>query len=232
MAFNAPTRGEFGTAILRVLRDPAGDVFPAEAINDFIAQAMADLSAYRPKEAREVATWPLPTDYVPFEDFTAIWKVEVLIQNLNNEYVRSIAIPYVSNSADDNRAGWDFYGGQLLISPFWTYRINSATADQPAEIAVFGYQDRTIPLDDSDILDLSDATDYLCATNHCKYQGFELLTHDRALYQQWIAATNNTDVSPTQLQGMAMLSETTYQKSRSRNTVLRRMPAASYVTAH
>ncbi len=232
MAFTAPTRGEFGTAVLRVLRDPTGSIFPAEAINDFINQGMADLSAYRPKEAREIAEWPLNIVDPPFLDFSAVFKVEIRALHPTSPSVRTITIPYASSNSDENRAGWDFFAGELLLSPFWAERIDKRAAQQYIELVVSGYQDRALPLLDEDILDLTSATDYLCLTDHCKWQGFELLTHDRALYQQWIAATNNTDVSPTQLQGMSMLSETTYQRTRSRNTMLRRVPSAAYVTAH
>lgn len=230
MAFAPPLRSELGTTVSRALRDPNGSVFPAETINDFIGQAMADLSAYRPKEMREVAAWPLP-DPSPFVDLTAVWKVEVRILNNVNDYVRTLTIPYGDPSGGSNRAGWDFYAGELLIPPFWTTRIDAATVNQVSEMWVYGYADRDIPTDDFEVLDLQDTTDYDCVLNHCKSLGFELLNHDRALYQQWIAATNNTDVSPTQLSGMLNQAESTFQRSRSRNTKLRRVPVGDALTA-
>lgn len=225
--FSAPTRLEMQATVLRALRDPNGTVFPPETINDFISQAMADLSGYRPKEKRETAAWPLDIYTPPFGQFTAIWRVEV--QVADTARLRTISIPYGDSSAQSNRAGWDFYEGQLVLSAFWVTRIDATVGDYPADMVVWGYADRDIPLDDDEILDLTDATDYLCVTNHCKSQGFELLNHDRALYQQWLASTNNTDVSPTQLQGMYSQSEATFQRSRARNTKMRRMPSSDYV---
>jgi hypothetical protein len=222
-----------GATILRALRDPNGSVFPAATVNDFIDQAMADLSAYRPKELRETAVWPFTSDPLPFLDFTSIWKVEVHVLTSTNNYIRTIFIPYGDSNSAENRAGWDFYAGELTIPEFWSKRIDAlVTQGYPTEMQVYGYADRDLPTDDAEILDLSDVTDYNCVLNHCKSMGFELLTHDRALYQQWLAATNNTDVSPTQLGGMATFAEGTYQRVRARNTKMRRVPSGDYVHAH
>lgn len=230
MVFAAPTRSEMATTVLRALRDPGGTVFPVETINDFINNALADLSAYRPKEVVETAAWPLDIFTPPFQEFTAVWRVEVRVQDAGGlSDLRTIFIPYGDPSGVGNRAGWDFYGGQLIIPTWWSTRIDGTVGDSPAECVVWGYGDRDLPDDDASILDLNDATDYLCVTNHCKSQGFELLTHDRALYQQWLAATNNTDVSPTQLSGMVNQAEATYQKSKARNSKTRRMPSSDYL---
>ncbi len=231
MAFDPPLRSEMGAVVLRALRDPSGSVFPIETVNDFISQAMADLSAYRPKEGREIAAWPLDTGVPPFSDFTSVWKVEFRISQSNN-YVRTIGVPYGDSNSAENRAGWDFYGGQLILPPFWLTRLEAAAGNSPSEMVVWGYQDRTLPVAETDVLDLTDATDYNCVLTHCKALGFELLTHDRALYQQWLAATNNTDVSPTQLSGMAGQAEGTFQRTRSRNTKMRRIPSGDYLYAH
>lgn len=230
MAFDPPLRSEMGEVVLRALRDPNGSVFPIETINDFIQQAMADLSAYRPKEARQIAEWPLDTPS-PITGFTSVWKVDFVVARTSG-YATTIGIPYGDSNSAENRAGWDFYAGELLLPPFWLVRLAAAAGDAPAELWVWGYQDRDLPIDDGDVLDLTDATDFNCVLNHCKALGFELLTHDRALYQQWLAATNNTDVSPTQLSGMVGQAEATFQRSRARNTKMRRVPSGDYLHAH
>jgi hypothetical protein len=232
VAFDPPLRSEMGAVVLRALRDTKGSVFPAETVNDFISQAMADLSSYRPKEAREVAAWPLDLPpAAPFQDFTSIWKVDFRVST-SSTVVRVIGIPYGDSNSAENRAGWDFYAGQLIIPTFWLNKLDATAGDNPAEMVVWGYQDRAIPVSDGDVLDLTDAADYNCVLNHCKALGFELLTHDRALYQQWLAATNNTDVSPTQLSGMAGQAEGTFQRTRSRNTKMRRIASGDYVHAY
>jgi hypothetical protein len=230
VVFSAPSRSEMQTIIWRALRDPNGTVFPPDTVNDFIAQALSDLSGYRPKEQVETAVWPLDIYTPPFTDFTAIWKVEVVVvDDPTSTDIRTISIPYADASSETNRAGWDFFGGSLILPAFWSTRINATIGDNDANMVVWGYTDRDQPDDDDSILDLADSTDFLCAVNHCKSQGFELLTHDRALYQQWLAATNNTDVSPTQLTGMYNQAESSYQHSRARNTKMRRMPTSAFV---
>ena len=102
-----------------------------------------------------------------------------------------------------------------------------ADAGWGIELVVFGYADRDLPAAEDDILDVTDNTDYNCVLTHCKHLGFELLNHDRSLYQQWLAATNNTDVSPTQLQGMTAGAEQYYEKTRRRSTLIRRVPSGS-----
>lgn len=234
MPLNPPSLNDMGAIVLRALRDINGSVFPSATVADFIVQAMADLSAYRPKEMREVSIWPLVSDpYPPFTTFTSIWKVEFRVLNGQNNYIKTIGIPYGDSNSAENRAGWDFYDSTLWLPPFWDSRLNAAVASgAPAELWVWGYADRALPEDDTDILDLTDVTDYNCILTHCKALGFELLTHDRALYQQWLAATNNTDVSPTQLSGMVNQAEATYQRTRARNTKMRRVPSGDYIYAH
>jgi hypothetical protein len=227
--FTAPTRLEMQATVLRALRDPNATVFPPETINDFINLALADLSGYRPKELRESADWPLDTDTPPFTSFIAVWRVSVNIHTDSIGNQQTVILPYADSSNITNRVGWDFYENELTIPGWWVLRINAMAQNYWTQMRVWGYTDRTQPVDDDSILDLLDATDYLCVTNHCKAQGFELLNHDRALYQQWLAQTNNTDVSPTQLQGMYSQAEATFQRSRARNTKMRRMPSAEYV---
>src|SRR6476620_1233860 len=102
-----------GAVVLRALRDTKGSVFPAETVNDFISQAMADLSSYRPKQVRQVAAWPLDIAVPPFQDFTSIWKVDFRVTTGGTD-VRVIGIPYADGSSVENRAGWDFYAGELI----------------------------------------------------------------------------------------------------------------------
>lgn len=228
MAYDAPTRSEMRVAALRSLRDPGGSVFASDVVNGFIDEALSDLGNYRAKEAHEVADWPLSVvPPVPFSSFVAVWMVQSRVAVGDNPGdVRVTTIPVTGHGSGDARAGWEFYQHQVVLSDSWVARLTAITDQgRTCELAVWGYADRDLPVNDADVLDLEDNTDYLCVLNHCKHLGFELLNHDRSLYQQWLAATNNTDVSPTQLQGMAASAEQTFDRMRSRNVRLRRIPA-------
>jgi hypothetical protein len=221
MAFSPPTRTEMTEVILRALRDPTASVFPVTTIADFINEALSDLSVYRPIENTEVCAF-VAGGPISVETFTSVWRVELVV-TLTNGRKRATILPRADNSV--GRAGWDFYGGQTYISyPFLT---QAEALDNlyggTAEWHIFGYADRAYPAGDDSVLDLRDATDYACLLAHCKALGFELLTHDRSLYQQWLAATNNTDVSPTQLSGMSNMADAAFQRQRARNTKVRRV---------
>jgi hypothetical protein len=226
MPFESPTLSAMRTVVLRSLRDPDGDVFPTETITDFICQALSDLSDYRPKEVSIVQVWPIvDLDPPPFAGLTAVWMVQYRVAYDANT-IRTTTIPPAGNAAGDSRAGWSFWDKQVLLPPMYASRMTAiSNAGWPTEMVVWGYGDRDQPVVDEDVLDLEDSSDYLCVLNHCKHLGFELLNHDRALYQQWIAATNNTDVSPTQLQGMSAVAEQTYDRTRRHNIRLRRVTA-------
>jgi hypothetical protein len=228
VAFVAPSRADMQAIVLRALRDPNGEVFLPETINDIINEGLSDLSSYRPKDAVEVQPWPLVTDPMPFIGFIDIWSVQyrVIDPNDSTHYVQQTTIPFVGRGTYEARNGWDYFAHALTLSDMWSRQLSGLTAQSwSVELVVLGYADRDLPDADDDILDLEESVDYLCLLNHCKALGMELLTHDRSLYQQWAQATNNTDVSPTQLQGMATLAAQTYDRMRSRNIRLRRIPA-------
>ena len=160
-----------------------------------------------------------------FSTFSDVWMVQYRVGTGDRD-MRVTTIPPTGHGSNQQRAGWSFYQKRVVVSDNWARQMQSAVdSGHPVEMVVWGYADRDLPLSDDDVLDLADNTDYLCVLNHCKHLGFELLAHDRSLYQQWLAATNNTDVSPTQLLGMVSSAEQTYDRMRRRNTVLRRPPA-------
>ena len=233
MVYAAPTRSVFRTTVLRALRDPNGAVFNAATVNDFIAEAIMDLSSYRPQEITRSQAW-LPDSWSPdaalTEGVSDVWQVVARTNNLEPSE-RTLFIPHADYQTD--RAGWDFLNATgLRISRFWIGRLQAwAERDDSLTLSIFAYSYRDLPVSDSSVLDLQSVVDQFCVLQHCKMLGFQMLSHDRALYQQWLAATNNTDVSPTQLNGMLTTSESSYDRARRRNTILMRRPTNNYPTA-
>jgi predicted AlkP superfamily pyrophosphatase or phosphodiesterase len=122
------------------------------------------------------------------------------------------------------RNGWDFFHGRVRLGRVnwnmlwgWSKAING-----PLDFILFGYEDRQLPATDGDILDFWDTIDYVCTLRYCRMLSFQMLNNDRALYQQWLASTNNTDVSPTQLQGMLNQAQNEVDRQRKRNLLIRR----------
>jgi hypothetical protein len=231
VAYVPPTRSAFRTTVLRALRDPNGVVFPAATVNDFIHEALMDLSAYRPDEMTATQPWEVgltgfPSTFVA--DVSDIWQMVARVSDLN---VPNMYIPHADYA--DGRSGWDFLSPNILrLGRIWLVRLSQlAERDPSLEVAIYGYKYRALPTSDASFLDLNNPIDQFCVTQHCKMLGFQMLNADRALYQQWLAATNNTDVSPTQLAGMLTNSESSYDRARHRNTIVRRRPTNASVTA-
>jgi hypothetical protein len=72
------------------------------------------------------------------------------------------------------------------------------------------------------VLDFTGPVDDVCVQKYARMLGYTTLEADRGLYQQWLSATNNTDVSPTQLQGMLAQATGEMDRQRKRSTQLRR----------
>jgi hypothetical protein len=159
----------------------------------------------------------------PFTSFSHVWMVQYRVAYSSTD-IRTTTIPPLGGQ----RWGWMLHQKRVVISEFWARQMTSLVdRGYPVELVVWGYAERNLPEMDYDVLDIEDNIDYLCVLNHCKHLGFELLNHDRALYQQWLAATNNTDVSPTQLLGMSSSAEQTFDRLRSRSMVVRRVPTSN-----
>ena len=155
-----------------------------------------------PRSPRGLAAWPLGDRVTAHSlDFTAVWRgggpgwptsAPATPPDHHHPVRRQ------QQRREPGRLGL-LRQGNCLLSPFWT----SASTRRCGRVPSRWWSGATAtgtsrPLDE-EYLDLTDATDYNCVLTPLQEQGFELLNHDRALYQQWIAATNNTDVSPTQL---------------------------------
>ena len=227
-----PTRGEMKAVLTRALRDE-GQVFTSEVLNDFIEEGLSDLSLFRPAETHFTvpfqpglsATSGLdPADYA---ELTYLWQVEAYAEQSD---MMPMVIPYVSSGESPYRNGWHFYTNEIGLSSWWYVYLRNLVDLSPTGnvfIHLFGYRDRRFPAADDELLDLIDNIDHLCLLRHCKMLGFQLLEADRGLYQQWLAATNNTDVSPTQLQGMRGQAEQSYERLRKQSARPRRVPTTN-----
>jgi len=230
--YSPPTLAEMRTLVARTLRDEQQTVFGTDAINDFIAEGLMSLGGYRPIEAIETASYePVTygdTQFIQPQILTSVWQVVATNPADPTAVNQAYVLPYTSVDNPSVQIGWDFYSGALW---FGRWVVNQMDAwfghiGAPLSIVMYGYRDRTIPgSEDAEVLDLEDAIDQLCLTRECRALGFQLLNNDRALYQQWLAATNNTDVSPTQIQGMLSNAVGDVERQRKRSATYRRIPS-------
>jgi hypothetical protein len=226
MAYDPPTRAVLKDSIRRALRDD-GTVFSTDLLDDFINESMADLSVVRPVETTITVPFD-PTqitglDPADYANFIHVWMVEA--RAAGSGYQTRIVIPFGQPGEYIERNGWDFYDETVVFSQWWFARLNELV-DTTGAVTIFlwGYRNHHWPLDDASVMDLQDSVDHRLVMRHIKALGFQSLESDRSLYQQWLAATNNTDVSPTQLQGMRAQAEQSYERLRKQVQRPKRIP--------
>jgi len=217
MAYQPPTLADLRPVIFRSLRDPEGKVFSADNIDDFINEGLSDLSQFRPVEDTVTAVWDSADITPDTGDLDYIWHVELLVPDTPQYLVPPNEQGY------PGRTGWEFYDNRLRFGAYWVSILNGLLEQgREPQVEVWGYRPRNLPTSDDDVLDFQQSVDEMAVRKYARLQGFTLLSHDRSLYQQWLAATNNTDVSPTQLQGMLAQSTDEYERFRKRSAILRR----------
>ena len=206
MTYAAPSRATLRVGISRDVQDPDNQAFTTDEINDLIMDGIVELNRLRPKEY--VASIPL-TDSVyeyPLTNVAAIFRVEIWRDGSHYGDAR--------RNYDASNRGWDFFGGTLFI-PNWDL-------DSDLDVLrVWGYSNREMPDDDDDVIDC-DAIGERVIRAFAKSDIFQRITADRALYQQWQSQANNTDVSPTQLLGMAQVFRQQWRDLEGRVRLLRR----------
>jgi hypothetical protein len=233
-AFAPPRLSELRAVLRRSLRDSGPTaVFSDELLDDWVKEALADLSIFRPAEVNKTIPFdPLLTstggvDLADYDEYTYMWQVDARTNSAIVPY--GFLIPYIDPGAGLFRNGWDFALGRLWLSTYWFNRLSEVAAQYPDDgvsLGIYGYRDRNWPTADNSYLDLLDATDHLCVVRHVRMLGFTTLEADRGLYQQWLAATNNTDMSPTQLQGMRNQAEQSYERLRKQVSRPKRVPVS------
>jgi hypothetical protein len=236
--YNPPTLATMRTLVARTLRDTsASPVFSTDALNDFITEGLMNVSGYRPIESSEGHVYD-PATPGSVSSFTLVTLSYVSAVGIVNgadpvSPDQNMFLPYNGDMGGNGNlrgAGWELWQGTVSFSNWAVNNLDAwhGQVGGPLTVIILGYRDRTIPDSDDDILDLEDVTDQLCLTRECRALGFQALNNDRALYQQWLAATNNTDVSPTQLGGMLNGAISDVERQRKRNAIIRRVPLTGF----
>jgi hypothetical protein len=184
---------------------------------------MADLSLYRPVEHEELFIWAEDTDVIDPGDLTYIFQIAGVYPTPPTGSLQTYTIPYLNPGESPLAGGWDYFGGRVALGQTWRYRCEQVFAQQGAlTLQMLGYRDHVIPTADDDVMDFTSPIDDVCVQKYARMLAFTTLEADRGLYQQWLAATNNTDASPTQLQGMLSQATGELDRQRKRSTLLRR----------
>lgn len=201
MVYTAPTLGTLRTRAMRVLRDD-GTTFIEEVVDDFINEALAELSRFRPIERQVVILGADIERTIPLTTLNYVWAVERVIVQSGIE--RVTYIPPLDIAVPGHRAGWDYFAGSLDVGGLWAVGLmrdaGAYLTDMTLRVSGYGERERLVL--DADVAELESLQEEFAVLKFVGWRGFRALEQDRSLFQQWLTQANNTDVSPTQLMNM------------------------------
>jgi hypothetical protein len=224
-----PTLEELSDGVFRDLADEAKEVFSVLQVEDFIRGGIAELNRVAPTDT--VYDVPLITD--PDTDVVTQFTYDTPIElPYSVEVVRPSdgARWSLSNPGDggdnEQQGGYTFRrtptGGVIDFPKWYLVQFDAVNLG----IRLSGYATRPLPAsvtppDPSPTVPLSSEEEYSVRT-YAKAEGYDMLSHDRALFAQWQGQTNNTDVSPTQMMQMAGNARQEWDRQRGLIRTVRR----------
>lgn len=184
--------------------------FASADIDDFINFGIAEVNRVYPLEGIEELAVDDRTQTEYPVALTSIWRVEVW---RSGEFWTRLN----PNDSDTSRGGWELWDGSLFIPS-----LKNSLNENDDVIRCWGYRERDSLTADDDVLD-SDLDAELGVRTYAAQQGYGRLLNDRSLFQQWQTQANNSDVSPTQLNGMFAVRSGEWDTLRNRIRRIRRV---------
>ena len=183
----------------------------ADEVDGFINGGVSEVNLVRPVEALDDIT-PIADTYSYATSVEDPFRLE---QFRDSVFLRSLQ----RNEDDDSaQGGWETWGGDLLLP--------KSVVDQSEPTTDFwrlwGYTYRAKLVDDSDVLDGGGLIVEMAIKMYARWQFFQTMLYDRALFKQWQAASQNTDMTPNQLQQDVALYLSEWNRHRNRIRVVRR----------
>jgi hypothetical protein len=221
-----PTLEALTDSVYRDLADEAKAVFSTLQVEDFVRGGIAELNRVSPNDGVESITWVIDPDTEKITQYeydilsTLIYRVERRESTYGNAYPipeaemgQTVTSGYVFRQTTN--------GGHIEFPSWWIDQLDPATDT----IRIYGYQVRPLPYtvegQESPNIGISSEEEY-SIRSYAKSEGFDLLAHDRSLFQQWQGQTNNTDVSPTQMMQMAANAKQDWSRHRGLIRTVRR----------
>lgn len=232
-----PKLSELSVSVFSDLSDTGKDTFTQGQVEDFIRGGIADLNRVCPVDSLEKIAFNDTDDTYP-TIIVQPWQVEMwTADGVSRSEFPMVEQGYPSVVGYHHRATPS--GGVIEVT---TNLINALVEQYPEPSArpimvIRGYAYRPIPYTTSVLSDPDDPNSPMvpvdpdCGLSHeeeyvvrqyAKSQGFDLLSHDRALFAQWQGQSNNTDVSPVMMMNMAAMAHSDWDRRRNQIRVLRR----------
>jgi hypothetical protein len=225
------TRADIREQIQRELRDPNGNSWSDEELNDLINSGINAVSDLSPREIREDITYTFPysisqnafgkiKEVTPTSEFFNIFRVEIL----NNSSQLHTTLPPSAN--EGSSGGWEWFGGKILIPenyfyPSITVSVNGNPTEQ-IKLRVFGYGRHPFLDDDVTATTLTDQEQQAVRV-YAVAESLSRLMTDRANFQQWQIASGSTDISISELAVLANSARQRWFGERGRLRKMRRL---------
>lgn len=203
------TLAQLRTAVARDLRDTGMTTFTSAVIGDLINAGIEEVSRIYPREMVEVVV-PVASTYAYSTVCEQVFRVEVW---RSGKFHTLLA----ANEGDTSQTGWDLWGGQIrLANPMVDQAVVATDTYR-----VWGYAPYVQLAADGDVSDLDTRGEW--AVRHfARAQAFTLMHSDRAMFKQWQAQSQNTDVTNNQLNQMVSLYSSEWDRTRNYLRRLRR----------
>lgn len=196
--------------VARDLRDTTNATFSTAELDDLINQGIDELGWFYPKEvvgsitlAAGTASYSLPSGMS--------WPYRVDRYDASGNYVGTLT----ANPGEGPNGGWELHNSILWLPPSRTYASGET-------LRVFGYG-AWLQLSTGTATTDLDTSGLFAVRVFCQVEAFQRLLADRAKFQQWQAASNNTDVSAMGLNQLAFSARRRWQDQRRRLATLRKL---------
>jgi hypothetical protein len=231
-----PTLGALTNSVFRDLADEnEPHTFTTPQVEDFIRGGIVELNRVAPTDTVEViGLVEGQTEYNT--DLTLVYGASIRDAEGRTLDVLDPLEPGEPHTYGFvHRAVGD--GGVIEITPGLVAKIMAYEDNERPHLRFAGYARRPIPYWGSVLSDPEDPNSEMMALDpetglgydeeyavreYAKAEGFTLLTHDRALFQQWQGQSNNTDVSPVMMLNMAATARQEWNRKRGLIRVVRR----------
>jgi hypothetical protein len=212
MAYTQPDLDELRDSVESMLRDSDNEAFTAAEVDSLINQGIVEVNRLYPMaEIEDVDIIDTDEDGNIDREYT-VSSTEISRVEVWRDGAYRMSIEQMDGEAN---SGWDLWGTTFVLP---TFALLDETQDT---VKLYGYQDRDVLTAGTDVLE-SDAEAEYAIRQYAVLMGYQRLQNDRSLYQQWLKAPGNNEMSPNQLDNMVNTYIAQWERTRGHLRRLRR----------
>jgi hypothetical protein len=219
--YSPPTLSDLWALIGRDLTDPDHKVFNTSQLTDYINGGIAELNRVRPLETVVTTGYDGDSDTVPLGPLPIDDPFVVEMMDNDGRHAKYILH---AKSAATVMDGWDYFAHTLVLGPAYSEHVLRMCRDNGWTLRIWGYRGRDPLILDDDGAEFNALEEEYAVRLYARMEAYRSLNVDRGLFQQWQQQANNSDVSPTQLNGMLVTAEGSFDRQQKRLFLPRRLP--------